>query len=96
MPDKKPRLVLDVDRDGWTKGLQLNIAELDENGHGWGYRLAGPKYNGSSENLLRVELSERDATEIRQMLDRAFPLTSVGEVDQTGFLVDTEEASNGR
>lgn len=65
--------VITLDRDGWTKDLQLNIATLDENGRGGGYRLAGPKYNGSSKNLLRVELDERDATEIRAALDAAFP-----------------------
>lgn len=68
------RIVIDVDRDGWTKGLQLNIAELDENDGGHGYRLAGPKYNGSSTNLLRTELDDRDAAEIRQYLDAVFPL----------------------
>jgi hypothetical protein len=67
------RIVIDVDRDGWTKGLQLNIAHLDENGTGSGYRLAGPKYNGSSENLLRRELDERDVREIRAFLDAVFP-----------------------
>ncbi|WP_434744616.1 hypothetical protein [Streptomyces sp. A-14] len=67
------RAVIDVDRDGWTQNLQLNIVTLDENGSGMGYRLAGPKYNGSSKNLLRVELDERDAAEIRAALDAAFP-----------------------
>ncbi|WP_432111391.1 hypothetical protein [Streptomyces sp. YPW6] len=67
------RAVIDLDRDGWTQNLQLNIVTLDENGTGTGYRLAGPKYNGSSENLLRVELDERDAAEIRAALDAAFP-----------------------
>ncbi|KAF0647123.1 hypothetical protein [Streptomyces fradiae] len=69
----RPRIVIDVDRDGWTKRLQLNIVQLDENDGGWGYRLAGPKYNGSSTNLLRVELDARDAAEIRKFLDEAFP-----------------------
>jgi hypothetical protein len=68
------RIVFDVDRDGWTKNLQLNIATLDENDRGMGFRLAGPKYNGSSKNLLRTELDERDATEIRAALDAVFPL----------------------
>jgi hypothetical protein len=67
------RIVIDVDRDGWTKNLQLNIVTLDEHDSGTGYRLAGPKYNGSSTNLLRVELDERDADEIRQALDAVFP-----------------------
>lgn len=67
------RAVIDVDRDGWTQNLQLNIVTLDKNNTGMGYRLAGPKYNGSSTNLLRVELDERDAAEIRAALDAAFP-----------------------
>lgn len=84
MPEQKnTRLVMDVDRDGWTKGIQLNIAELDENNSGWGYRLAGPKYNGSSKNLLRVELDERDAGEIRKMLDAVFPVLTA-DVDGGG------------
>jgi len=67
------RIVIDVDRDGWTKGLQLNIAQLDETNTGTGYRLAGPKYNGSSKNLLRCELDARDANEVRKCLDAVFP-----------------------
>ncbi|MFJ7067538.1 hypothetical protein [Streptomyces sp. NPDC101115] len=70
------RIVIDVDRDGWTERLQLNVARLDENGQGWGYRLAGPKYNGSSTNLLRATLDERDAAEIRAHLDAVFPLAA--------------------
>ncbi|MCU1613741.1 MAG: hypothetical protein JWO98_1281 [Frankiales bacterium] len=65
------RIVFTVDRDGWTNGLQLGISQPDE---GHGYRLAGPKYNGSSKTLLDYELEERDAAEIRKMLDAAFPL----------------------
>lgn len=67
------RIFIDVDRDGWTKNLQLNIVKLDENDRGMGFRLAGPKYNGSSMNLLRTELDERDAAEIRAMLNAVFP-----------------------
>lgn len=67
------RIVIDVDRDGWTNGLQLNISQLDENDTGWGYRLYGPKSNGSSKNLIRHVLDKRDANEIRQMLDAVFP-----------------------
>jgi hypothetical protein len=74
------RIVLDVDRDGWTKGLQLNIAQLDQDGCGTGYRIAGPKYNGSSENLLRCEVDERDAREIRKYLDAAFPTPEASEI----------------
>lgn len=81
-PQPTQRIVIDVDRDGWTKGLQLNIAQLDENGTGDGYRLAGPKYNGSSRNLIRCELDERDAREIRQYLDAVFPTASAPTIQR--------------
>jgi hypothetical protein len=64
------KISIEVCRDGWTKGLQLNI----DNGSD-GYRLAGPKFNGSSMTLLKTELDERDAREIREYLDQGFPLT---------------------
>jgi hypothetical protein len=81
-PKRAQRIVIDVDRDGWTKHLQMNIVQLDENGSGHGYRLAGPKYNGSSKNLLRCELDERDAREIRQYLDAAFPTAPTPVIDR--------------
>lgn len=62
-------VVLHVDKDGWTGGLQLAIGHKD----GGGYRIAGPKYNGSSERLVTKILDERDAQEIRTYLDEAFP-----------------------
>lgn len=49
-----------VDRDGWTNSLQLSL-EYD---NGTGYRLAGPKYNGSSTNLLRRKLTLHDCDEL--------------------------------
>lgn len=58
-----------VDRDGLTGGVQVAIGY--ENGRG--YRLGGPKYNGSSERLLVAKLDERDANEIRSFLNEAFP-----------------------
>lgn len=64
------KIRIDVDKDGWTKGLQLSIG--DDSG---GYRLAGPKFNGSSKPVLRAELDERDAREIRAYLAKGFPLT---------------------
>ncbi|MGW9170128.1 hypothetical protein [Streptomyces decoyicus] len=67
-------LVFFVDKDGWTGGLQVSLNQLDENQAGWGYRLYGPKYNGSSENVLRFTLGDRDAAEIRKMLDTVFPV----------------------
>lgn len=68
----KPRIVMDVCRDGWTKGLQLGISALNADG-GRGFRIAGPKYNGSQKRLLSTDLDERDAREIRKYLDEAFP-----------------------
>ncbi|MFJ7782226.1 hypothetical protein ACIQY8_05860 [Streptomyces albidoflavus] len=73
-PMSKPtRIKLEVDRDGWTSNLQVNLAQVDDNDSGWGYRLAGPKYNGSSRNLLSRTLDERDAQEIRDALNAVFP-----------------------
>lgn len=70
---KPTRIKLEVDRDGWTSNLQVNLAQVDDNNSGWGYRLAGPKYNGSSRNLLSRTLDERDAREIRDALNAVFP-----------------------
>ena len=54
--------------------LQLSINQTDENGTGDGYRLAGPKFNGSGEVLLTRHLDDRDAAEIRRYLDAVFPM----------------------
>jgi len=60
-----------LDKDKVTNGFQLSI----EDGSG-GYRIAGPKYNGSSKNLQRHEITKYDAEKIRSYLDKAFPLTT--------------------
>lgn len=60
--------LLSIYKDGWTGGIQLSIG--DKNG---GYRIAGPKFNGSGKPLLEHRLTERDAKEIRYYLDCAFP-----------------------
>ncbi len=65
---KTTPLLLTLDKDGWTKSLQLSIE--DDIG---GYRLCGPKYNGSSARLMTHVLKQRDADEIRRYLDRHFP-----------------------
>lgn len=69
-------LDLCVDVDAWTKGAQVSINYRDSTGGGYGYRLAGPKYNGSSTSLVKHRLTERDATELRRYLDKVFPLTA--------------------
>ena len=55
-----------VDRDGLTKGIQLSIDGLET-----GFRLAGPKYNGSSLPLLRRELTEEDCRELEKYIAEA-------------------------
>ena len=72
MEIKTQDVQLRVDRDGLTGRLQLNIS----NPNAGGFRLAGPKYNGSSKNLLTVKLTSRDAREIRAYLDASFPQDS--------------------
>ena len=61
--------------DGWTRGIQLAIE--DETGSG--FRIAGPKFNGSGKLLLKYKISERDAKVIRSYLDQAFPPNSSGQ-----------------
>ena len=55
---------LNVDRDGLTGDLQLSIG--DDSG---GFRLAGPKSNGSGKRVLTRRLAQRDVAEIRRYLD---------------------------
>lgn len=52
---------------------QLSINAMSDEDHGHGYRLMGPKYIGRSRNLRTVELTQRDADEIRAVLDEVFP-----------------------
>lgn len=57
-------VTIDVSRDGWTDGVQLSIG--DDNG---GYRLAGPKFNGSSETLGSVKVDTAMAARALAALD---------------------------
>jgi hypothetical protein len=83
------RITIEVCRDGWTNGIQLSINQRDKNGAGDGYRLAGPKFNGSSKSLLKTELDQRDADEIRGYLDAVFPRTE----DETRWVAFQEGIS---
>ena len=69
-PINKERVTLELSKDGWTSGLQVSIQAYDGSGSGDGYRLIGPKFNGSSKLLKSVELTDRDAQEIRSYLQR--------------------------
>ncbi len=50
------------ERDG---AIQVSIER-----NGVGYRIAGPKYDGAGQNLLRKPLTRRDVEEIRWYLER--------------------------
>lgn len=89
------KLILEVTRDGWTKGLQLNIAQVDENDGGWGYRIAGPKFNGSQKTLLQTELTEQDANEIRGYLEAVFPVRNVIIAEALRGLADAAQEGGG-
>ena len=61
----KEDIRIEVYRDGWTDHLQVSIGNGSH-----GYRIAGPKFNGSGKKLLSRILSERDVKEIREYLDQ--------------------------
>lgn len=90
MTDQPPTVTITADKDGLTGGTQINIHDGT-----WGYRLAGPKYNGSSQNLVTAELNQRDADEIRSYLDRAFPPATHELTGDVG-LTESERALLGR
>lgn len=59
-------VVLIVSRDGWTQGHQLSIHT--ESG---GFRLCGPKINGSSTVILKYHLDRAGIRELRAACDAA-------------------------
>lgn len=70
--EKLPTVTLTL--DDASRDRKFPLYQMSINGvSGWGYRLFGPKYLGRSRNLRTVELSRRDADEIRKILDEAFP-----------------------
>lgn len=85
-------LCVHVDRDGITGGIQVAIGY--ENGRG--YRLAGPKYNGSSERLLVAKLAERDANEIRGFLNEVFQNELLEALEQALLWIESDETTHGR
>lgn len=58
--------------------LSINAMRGENSGHG--YRLMGPKYLGRSRNLRTAQLKQRDADEIRKILNEVFPQDVRGEV----------------
>lgn len=72
-PTTKATITLDAMGDREFPAYQLSINAVNDEGRGHGYRLMGPKYVGRSRNLRTVELTQRDADEIRAVLDEVFP-----------------------
>lgn len=72
-PTPKATITLDATGDRQFPVYQLSINAMTSETNGHGYRLMGPKYIGRSRNLRTVELTQRDADEIRAVLDEVFP-----------------------
>lgn len=72
--EKKATITLDATgNDLKFPAYQLSINAMSGEHSGHGYRLMGPKYIGRSRNLRTVRLTQRDADEIRAILDEVFP-----------------------
>lgn len=70
------RVTIEVCLDGLTGGYQLAIFA----GNG-GFRLAGPKFSGTSKTILTCVVDERAAREIRARLDPVFPDERLAEME---------------
>jgi hypothetical protein len=60
---KAAGVCLCIDRNGWDGGLQVSV-----DFGGSGYRLCGPKYNGSSTPVIRHKLTQRDCDELERAI----------------------------
>ncbi len=58
-------IYLTVDQRRSDGAFQMSIGTADS-----GYRIAGPKYDGTNRSVLRRKLTKRDADEIRSYLDK--------------------------
>jgi hypothetical protein len=75
-PNPRGRISIAAYRTNAEGGAQIQIARLDAQGHGVGYRLAGPKhYNLGTRTLVERDLDEQDIAEIRSLLDAVSPPT---------------------
>jgi hypothetical protein len=102
MNDKPIRAVLTLSHAPWGRqapsgpvsasALQVNLAEVNANGVGSGYRLIGPKLAGVSVPLVQAELDARDAAEIIRIIDAAFPKLAASLHDGAGRLSRIAEA----
>lgn len=70
------KLTVNAYRCNINGGTQVTIEQTNEEGRGWGRRLAGPKhYNQGTTTLASNGLDADDAREIRGMLAAVFPVT---------------------
>jgi hypothetical protein len=67
MPMNKT-VTLSVDQRARDGALQLAINVEDADGGSIGYRIAGPKYDGSGKTLLRHVITEADKAAIMSAL----------------------------
>lgn len=67
-----------------TKSLQVSISVVDSDGSSIGYRLAGPKFDGTSVRLAFSRLTRQDADQIRWHLDKVFPPATAGATERGG------------
>ena len=65
---RKPGIYFCIDRRSIDGAIQLSIDEIDETDGGIGYRICGPKYDGSGRNLVTHRLTDRDVKEIARYL----------------------------
>ena len=92
--EKKATITLDsANSDPKYPAYQLSLNAMDGEHSGHGYRLMGPKYAGRSRNLRTVELTKRDADEIRKILDEVFPPKAVDETELAA--VETHVVADG-
>lgn len=59
-------LYIEISRDAWTNGVQISVNDNDG-----GYRLSGPKFNGSQSIIAKAVLGKYERAELRKYLDRA-------------------------
>lgn len=69
---RRGKVVIELSRDGVTGALQLSINQYGDDGvAGHGYRIFGPKFNGTGELLKCHVVDERDIAELREYLNAA-------------------------
>jgi GTP cyclohydrolase I len=73
------RVYFSIDRCHGSYQLSINI-EDDDGGGGHGYRIAGPKYDGTSGRLLKHYVTERDRSELHAYID---PIVEASEMSFT-------------